>query len=133
MSERTGSVGKPRSGVAARPRWGRRVVLAAALLVVIAAVVWDFTRQRSDVPGVSKDRYGDLVQTVEAGQIPAFAQQGGPNVAEVYRFAASEEGTILEWIPCYCGCGRIGHQHNRHCYVKQASAGTVTFTSHGGG
>jgi hypothetical protein len=103
----------------------------AAALALAAAGAWYATRPGAP-GGVARDRYGDLVQTVAAGQVPAFAQQGGKDVADVYRFAASEEGKVLEWMPCYCGCGGIGHQHNRHCYIKQAQSDTVTFTSHGG-
>jgi hypothetical protein len=113
-----------------RPR-----LLAAAVVVAVglaAAGAWYATRSGATPAGVSRDRYGDLVQTVASGQLPVFAQQAGTDVAEVYRFAASEDGTVLEWMPCYCGCGGIGHQHNRHCYIKRAQAGTVTFTSHGG-
>lgn len=127
-------MGKARSRTAtARRPWPRYLALALALVVLIGVAVWDYARPRSGTTGVTKDRYGDLVQTVEAGQVPVFAQEAKGDVAEVYRFAASDEGKVLEWVPCFCGCGKIGHQHNRHCYVKSASADIVTFTSHGGG
>ncbi len=115
----------------------RRAAFAALLtaaLAVAAGGVWYVGRAGQTMPaGVTRDRYGDLVQTVRAGGVPAFARRRGADVSEVYRFAASEDGKILEWMPCYCGCGGIGHQHNRHCYIKRAAAGTVTFTSHGAG
>ena len=37
------------------------------------------------------------------------------DVREAYAFAAAH-GNILEQVPCYCGCHRSGHQHNRHCF-----------------
>jgi hypothetical protein len=121
---------RPKS--AALRRRAPLTMVLAATVALVAGGVWYATRAGGAPGGVSRDRHGDLVQTVSAGQLPAFAQQAGAAVAEVYRFAASEDGKVLEWMPCYCGCGGIGHQHNRHCYIKQAQADTVTFTSHGG-
>ena len=55
---------------------------------------------------------------------------GGPDVARLYRFAV-DHGRDLESIPCYCGCGGIGHGSNRACYIKSEKGdGTVTYTSH---
>ncbi len=124
---------RPRSTETSRRRWPRLVAVLLALVLLVGGGLWYLTRGDSRAAGVSKDRYGDLIQTVPAGEVPIFAQEAGPDVARVYRFAASEEGKVLEWIPCFCGCGKIGHQHNRHCYVQGAADGNVTFTSHGGG
>ena len=33
-----------------------------------------------------------------------------------YRFAAANP-EILKYIPCYCGCGEMGHGSNLDCYV----------------
>ncbi|HEY3341233.1 MAG TPA: PCYCGC motif-containing (lipo)protein, partial [Anaerolineae bacterium] len=34
-------------------------------------------------------------------------------------------------IPCYCGCGKMGHKSNYACYVKGAdTAGKPVFDSH---
>jgi hypothetical protein len=44
----------------------------------------------------------------------------------------AEHGELLQYIPCFCGCGRIGHQHNADCYVSERlPGGAITFTSHG--
>jgi uncharacterized protein with PCYCGC motif len=74
---------------------------------------------------------GDLLETVPAGELPSFARSGGPEVEAVYRYAV-EQGQTLEYIPCVCGCGAIGHRHNAHCYVaERLSDGAITFTNHG--
>ena len=67
-------------------------------------------------------------------EMPDYVQTAPPNVQEAYRFAAVNPA-ILEHIPCYCGCGNMGHQHNLHCYVKSFNAdGSVAeFDNHAGG
>jgi len=47
----------------------------------------------------------------------------------LYRFAR-ERGDVLQWMPCTCGCGRLGHASNRACYIKNDTAGRTTWTSH---
>lgn len=79
---------------------------------------------------VTTDEYGDQNQTLPRRELPEFAKARGPKVQEAYRFAV-EQGGHLDSIPCYCGCGSIGHRSNRACYIKSENRdGTVTYTSH---
>ena len=56
-----------------------------------------------------------------------------PDVQEAYRFALANRDT-LEKIPCYCGCGNVGHMDNYMCYVKSETAdGQVVFDYHASG
>ena len=74
---------------------------------------------------------GDLLETVPHGSLPSFAQQKSLKVQEAYRYAVDHVAT-LQYIPCFCGCGNIGHRHNADCYVTERHAdGQVTFNSHG--
>jgi Protein of unknown function with PCYCGC motif len=83
-------------------------------------------------PPQRKTPSGDLLETVPAGELPSFARKGGAKVETVYRYAA-EHGELLQYIPCFCGCGGIGHQHNADCYVaERLPGGAITFTNHGG-
>lgn len=51
-------------------------------------------------------------------------------VQEAYRFALANP-EILEEIPCYCGCGSVGHKNNLQCYVSGVGAdGKPIFDSH---
>lgn len=46
----------------------------------------------------------------------------------VYEWAKTPEGvTLLEQIPCYCGCKYEGHKHSRHCFWRDDG----TFDKHG--
>lgn len=49
---------------------------------------------------------------------------------QAYQFAVANPD-VTEHIPCYCGCGAMGHTSNYMCYVKSIAAdGTVNFDSH---
>lgn len=77
---------------------------------------------------VTKDKFGDQMQILPRGQFPVFAGTG--EIQALYEYAV-EHGDDLQYIPCSCGCGGIGHTSNRDCYIKSFNAdGTLTFTSH---
>ena len=95
---------------------------------LIAAGVGIPTGARGHAPSVTVDEIGDQVQTLRKGEWPVFAST--PDVQRLYRFAL-ERGDELRFMPCYCGCGDVGHRSNRDCYVKAVNPdGTITFTSH---
>ena len=39
-------------------------------------------------------------------------------VQETYRFAVANQD-LLQWMPCFCGCGEWGHASNADCYVQE--------------
>ncbi len=52
------------------------------------------------------------------------------SVQEAYRFAFANP-EILKQIPCYCGCGSMGHRNNYDCYVLELYAdGSPQFETH---
>jgi hypothetical protein len=51
---------------------------------------------------------------LQSGGNPIPRQAKG-EVREAYAFAA-KYGGVLEQVPCYCGCHRSDHRHNRHCF-----------------
>ena len=56
----------------------------------------------------------------EAGIWPAFVASAPAQTKQAYVYAA-QHPEILEYIPCYCGCGSSshngGHADNGRCYV----------------
>ncbi len=44
------------------------------------------------------------------------------DVRGAYAFAV-RHADLLQYIPCYCGCGGVGHLSNVDCYVKDGQAG----------
>ena len=63
-------------------------------------------------------------------QMPVDVQSAPVTVQEAYQFA-SVNPEVMENIPCYCGCGDIGHTSNYDCYVSAVDAqGNITFDNH---
>ena len=60
-----------------------------------------------------------------------------PRAAHAVRAAyesAARQPEVLEQLPCYCGCRKLGHRSNRDCFVAARDlAGRVTWDAHGMG
>ena len=62
--------------------------------------------------------------------VPADVQAAPVSVQEAYRFAA-ENPDVMTQLPCYCGCGAMGHTSNYACYVSgENSGGSLSFDAH---
>lgn len=62
--------------------------------------------------------------------MPADIQNAPASVREAYQFAAANP-EVLTQVPCYCGCGSMGHTSNYSCYVSgQNSDGSLAYDSH---
>ena len=63
-------------------------------------------------------------------KMPASVQAAPSVVQQAYQFAAANPD-LMKNIPCYCGCGNIGHTSNYSCYIKNVNAsGNLTFDDH---
>ncbi|HKJ37764.1 MAG TPA: PCYCGC motif-containing (lipo)protein [Anaerolineales bacterium] len=63
-------------------------------------------------------------------QMPAEVQSAPVTVQTAYQFNAANPD-VMKDIPCYCGCGNIGHTSNYDCYVSNVdSNGVITFDNH---
>ncbi len=59
----------------------------------------------------------------EVKSAPAVTQQA-------YQFAVANPD-VMKHIPCYCGCGAMGHTSNYSCYIESVdAAGKVKFDDH---
>ncbi len=61
--------------------------------------------------------------------MPEEVQTAPDSVSDAYRFAAANPD-ILTGIPCYCGCGAMGHTSNYDCYVQSDDGGEIVFDTH---
>jgi hypothetical protein len=92
---------------------------ASSHIVPIAAVASDTsTRIADDLPALPRG-----IDT--AVRPPAV-------VKAAYEFAARHP-EVLTYVPCFCGCERMGHKGNEDCFVaKRDAAGRVTeWVAHG--
>jgi len=63
-------------------------------------------------------------------QMPDEVQSAPVSVQQAYQFASANPD-IMKQIPCYCGCGAMGHTSNYSCYVQAVDAnGKITFDTH---
>ncbi len=69
-------------------------------------------------------------QNAKMAQMPPEVQKAPNTVREAYQFALSNP-EALKNVPCYCGCGAVGHTSNYSCYVKEIKpSGEVVFDQH---
>lgn len=62
--------------------------------------------------------------------MPAEVYSAPVTVQEAYQFNVANPD-IMKNIPCYCGCGAVGHTSNYDCYVSNVDgAGNITFDNH---
>jgi len=93
-------------------------VALLAMLLVIALPACSTPAQSSDLHMMPMD------------QLPAEVQSAPVSVRTAYQFAAANP-EVMKNIPCYCGCGGIGHTSNYSCYVTRADTnGAITYDNH---
>ncbi|WP_213421143.1 PCYCGC motif-containing (lipo)protein [Bhargavaea massiliensis] len=76
---------------------------------------------------------GDLQEvTASAEELPSFLDDKPEDMQLVYKVAGSAT-EILEWMPCYCGCGdSAGHKSNMNCFISEVREdGSVVWDDHG--
>jgi len=76
---------------------------------------------------------GDLRETTASlSALPSFLDEQPEAVRNAYIIAAMS-ADVLDYIPCYCGCGEIaGHVSNKNCFIAEISDdGAVVWDDHG--
>lgn len=77
----------------------------------------------------SEKTHADM-KMAPVSSLPEEMQSAPTTVRESYQFAVANPEP-LENVPCYCGCGSIGHTSNLDCYVKAFGAdGKPVFDTH---
>lgn len=62
--------------------------------------------------------------------MPGDVKAAPITVQQAYQFNVANPD-IMANIPCYCGCGNVGHTSNYDCYVSNVNeAGSITFDNH---
>jgi hypothetical protein len=100
------------------------------LLVALISVLVSFSLISAGCSGTSGQQSSDPIHLAPMTDMPANVRAAPVNVQEAYRFAAVNPDTLTH-IPCYCGCGAIGHTSNYACYVSgKKDDGSLAFDEH---
>ena len=72
----------------------------------------------------------DKAKLASASMLPMQMQEAPVAVRTAYQFAVAHPDA-LQNVPCYCGCGAIGHKSNLDCYISEfGSDGKPVFDDH---
>ncbi|MCK6583894.1 MAG: hypothetical protein HUU11_16245 [Anaerolineales bacterium] len=83
----------------------------------------------TSLPACSTQESTDL-RMMPLDQMPAEVRSAPVTVQTAYQFNAANPD-IMKDIPCYCGCGSIGHTSNYDCYVSSVDdKGNIGFDNH---
>ncbi len=69
------------------------------------------------------------IDMADMSRMPDVVKNAPVSVREAYQFAVANP-EVLKEIPCYCGCGAMGHTSNYSCYVQDDANGVITFDEH---
>lgn len=70
------------------------------------------------------------LRMMSTADMPSEVQAAPAVVQQSYQFAAANP-EVMKGIPCYCGCGNLGHTSNYSCYVSGVDAqGKISFDNH---
>ena len=71
-----------------------------------------------------------LPMVVSPDDMPAEVKAAPAIVQQAYQFTA-EHPDITKRIPCYCGCGAMGHTSSYSCYISDVSPDRkITYDTH---
>jgi len=97
----------------------RRIIFLTIILTMLIAFL----------PACSGTPKNDLTM-MSMDQMPADVQSAPVSVQQAYQFASANPD-VMKNIPCYCGCGDIGHTSNFDCYVSNVDdKGKIVFDTH---
>ena len=98
----------------------RKLLFLSLIVVLLTTVISACSTQ---------NKTGNL-NMMSMDNMPAEVQSAPVTVQTAYQFAAANPD-VMKNIPCYCGCGDIGHTSNYDCYVSGVVAnGKVAFDNH---
>jgi hypothetical protein len=98
----------------------RRLWTALAAVMIISLLV----------AGCGGGSSAPQLNMAPASQLPAELRSAPASVQEAYRFAIANQ-ELLSHIPCFCGCGAVGHKSNLSCYlVEDGAPGILQYDYH---
>jgi hypothetical protein len=62
-------------------------------------------------------------------EMPSEVQKSPQTVREAYQFAVAHP-EVVQALPCYCGCGPMGHVSNESCYIEARREDGIVYDNH---
>lgn len=98
--------------------------------IMLVLVVVLFSGLLSACSGSKAEKSHQNLEMASLDKLPAEIKTAPLAVRQAYQFAVANP-QVLQAIPCYCGCGVMGHTSNYSCYVSDVQAdGKVIFDNH---
>lgn len=80
--------------------------------------------------GVGQNNSKNESKMAPLDEMPNEVRTAPAQVQQAYQFAAANP-EIMTQIPCYCGCGEMGHISNYACYIGGKNAdGSLIYDTH---
>jgi hypothetical protein len=130
------------------PRGKAPIVAAGLIVIALVAGVFTYlsnstssearpagTSAALQVPDrpVPTDLKAHPQENLPALNFPGYPTARPPEVVKAaYQFAA-EHPEVMSYVPCFCGCERMGHRGNEDCFVKarDINGDVVQWEDHG--
>ena len=110
------------SGFRSNPKPRLSLILLSLVLVALSGAV-------AGCSGQAASGEHELAMT-PLHTLPQEMQEAPVVVSQAYQFAAANP-EVLQQLPCYCGCGSMGHTSNYACYISGVDAsGAPKYDSH---
>lgn len=98
----------------------RKFLLFSFIVIILVA----------SLSGCSAAQQSAHLNMTSMEKMPADVQAAPVSVQQAYQFAVANPD-VLQKIPCFCGCGKMGHTSNYSCYVQSVDdKGSITFDNH---
>ena len=100
------------------------IALITSVFILSAFIAGCGSTGISNEPKVTNYNLAPLVD------MPVEVQNAPVTVKQAYQFAVANP-EILSQLPCYCGCGGMGHTSNYSCYLAgEDENGDLIFDGH---
>jgi hypothetical protein len=103
----------------------QRTVFTTLILLLLTSGLLSACSRNSSAGGVTDD-----LAMAPMTNMPAEVKSAPTTVQQAYQFAVANP-EVMKQVPCYCGCGKMGHTSNYSCYVQGVDEkGAITYDAH---
>jgi hypothetical protein len=106
------------------------VINKYAIVVISFVIVFSILISGCSTTNSKKNTQTQSYEIAPLAGMPLEVQSAPVTVKQAYQFAVANPD-ILSQLPCYCGCGGMGHTSNYSCYVAgEDDSGDLMFDGH---